>query len=125
MAANFRASPCTRISEILETLTALGQARESAGRYSLCAFKDSVALALFVAFGYHVVRSSSDREDVEQLVDETHFALHVRLARDAMASADHPHHLKALDRRGCSFYCLNIPSCTRSSPSTHNRRNRS
>ena len=88
MAANFRASPCTRISEILETLTALGQARESAGRYSLCAFKDSVALALFVAFGYHVVRSSSDREDVEQLVDETHFALHVRLARDAMASAD-------------------------------------
>jgi len=68
--------------------------------------KGFVALTLLVAFGYHVVRSSSDREDVEQLVDETDFVLHVRLARDAMASADHPHHLKALDRSGCSLHCL-------------------
>lgn len=35
IAANFRPAPRTRIAEILETLTALGQARESAGRYSL------------------------------------------------------------------------------------------
>ena len=70
----------------------------------------SVALALFVTFGYHVVRSSSDRKDVEQLVDETYFVLHVRLARDAMASADHPHHLKALDPSGCSLYCLKTSS---------------
>ena len=50
--------------------------------------KVSVALTLLVAFGYHVVRSSSYREDVERLVDGTDFVLHVRLARDAMASAD-------------------------------------
>ena len=35
IAANFRPAPRTRIAEILETLTALGQARESAGRYSM------------------------------------------------------------------------------------------
>ena len=35
IASNFRPAPRTRVSEILETLTALGQARESAGRFSL------------------------------------------------------------------------------------------
>lgn len=35
IAAAFRPAPRTRISEILATLAALGQARESAGRYSL------------------------------------------------------------------------------------------
>ena len=35
IAANFRPAPRTRITEILETLTALGQVRESAGRYSM------------------------------------------------------------------------------------------
>ena len=35
IAASFRAAPRTRVAEILATLTALGQARESAGRYSL------------------------------------------------------------------------------------------
>ena len=35
IAAAFRPAPRTRVAEILATLTALGQARESAGRYSL------------------------------------------------------------------------------------------
>ena len=35
IAANFRPGPRTRIAEILSTLVALGQARESAGRYSV------------------------------------------------------------------------------------------
>ncbi|HEV2646564.1 MAG TPA: DNA methyltransferase [Acidobacteriaceae bacterium] len=35
IAARFRPAPRTRVSQILATLTALGQARESAGRYSL------------------------------------------------------------------------------------------
>jgi hypothetical protein len=35
IAANFRPAPRTRIAEILETLTALGQVRESASRYSM------------------------------------------------------------------------------------------
>ena len=35
IASNFRPAPRTRVAEILATLTALGQARESAGRYSL------------------------------------------------------------------------------------------
>jgi len=35
IAAGFRPAPRTRVAEILATLTALGQARESAGRYSL------------------------------------------------------------------------------------------
>ena len=35
IAAGFRPAPRTRVSEILATLHALGQARESAGRYSL------------------------------------------------------------------------------------------
>ncbi len=35
VAAGFRPAPRTRVAEILATLTALGQARESAGRYSL------------------------------------------------------------------------------------------
>ena len=35
LAQGFRPASRTRIQEILETLTALGQARESAGRYSL------------------------------------------------------------------------------------------
>ena len=35
IAANFRPAPRTRIAEILETLTALGQVREFAGRYSM------------------------------------------------------------------------------------------
>ena len=52
------------------------------------------------------VYSSGDLEDVEQLVDETHLVLHVRLAREAMASADHPHHLEALDRSGRRLHCL-------------------
>jgi hypothetical protein len=35
IAANFRPAPRVRVAEILATLTALGQARESSGRYSL------------------------------------------------------------------------------------------
>jgi hypothetical protein len=35
IATGFRPAPRTRVAEILATLTALGQARESAGRYSL------------------------------------------------------------------------------------------
>lgn len=35
IAAGFRPAPRTRVAEILATLTALGQARESTGRYSL------------------------------------------------------------------------------------------
>jgi hypothetical protein len=35
IAAHFRPASRTRIAEILETLTTLGQTRESAGRYSL------------------------------------------------------------------------------------------
>ncbi len=35
IARNFRPAPRTRVAEILQTLTALGQTRESAGRYSL------------------------------------------------------------------------------------------
>ncbi len=35
IAASFRPAPRTRVAEILETLTALGQAREFSGRYSL------------------------------------------------------------------------------------------
>ena len=35
IASGFRPAPRTRVAEILATLTALGQARESAGRYSL------------------------------------------------------------------------------------------
>ncbi|WP_348266523.1 DNA methyltransferase [Edaphobacter sp. DSM 109919] len=35
IAANFRPAPRTRVAEILATLTALGQARESSGRYSV------------------------------------------------------------------------------------------
>jgi len=35
IASAFRPAPRTRVAEILATLTALGQARESAGRYSL------------------------------------------------------------------------------------------
>ena len=60
----------------------------------------------WLQFGYHVVPSSSDRDDVEQLGNEMDLVLHVRLARKAMASADHPHHLKAPDKSGRGLHCL-------------------
>ena len=50
--------------------------------------------------------SSGDSEDIEQLVDEAHLVLHVRLAHEAMTAADHPHHLKAFDRSRRRLHCL-------------------
>jgi len=38
--------------------------------------------------------SGSDIEDVEQLVYEAHLVFDMRLTREAMSSADHPHHLE-------------------------------
>jgi hypothetical protein len=49
---------------------------------------------------------SIDSEDIEHLVDETDFVLHVRLARQAMTSADHAHDFEALDRSGRRLYGL-------------------
>jgi hypothetical protein len=48
----------------------------------------AVALTLVDAVWLLRSGSSSDCEDIEQLVDETDFVLHVRLARQAMTSAD-------------------------------------
>jgi hypothetical protein len=46
-----------------------------------------------------------DNEDVEQLVYEAHLVFDLRLTREAMSSADHPHHLESLH---CSrLHCLN------------------
>jgi hypothetical protein len=50
--------------------------------------------------------SSRNVKDIEQLVYEAHLVLHVRLAREAMASADHPHHFEALDPSGRRLHCL-------------------
>jgi hypothetical protein len=40
--------------------------------------------------------SGSDIEDVVQLVYEAHLVVDMRLTREAMSSADHPHHLEPL-----------------------------
>ena len=69
----------------------------------------SVALTLLGAVSAHVVQSSSDREDVEQLVDETHFVLHVRLTGEAMAPANHARHFEALDGSGRRLHSLKAP----------------
>jgi hypothetical protein len=50
--------------------------------------------------------SVSDIEDVEQLVYEAHLVFDMRLTREAMFSADHPHHLEPLHRRGGPLHCL-------------------
>jgi hypothetical protein len=50
--------------------------------------KGAVAFTLVDAVWLLRSGSSSDCEDIEQLVDETDFVLHVRLARQAMTSAD-------------------------------------
>ena len=50
--------------------------------------------------------SGSDIEDVEQFVYEAHLVFDMRLTRDAMSSADHPHHLEPLHRSGCRLHCL-------------------
>ena len=66
----------------------------------------SVALALWGAVSTHVVQSSSDREDIEQLVDEPHLVLDVWLTGEAMAPADHPHDLESLDGSGSGLHRL-------------------
>jgi hypothetical protein len=50
--------------------------------------------------------SGSDIEDVEQLVYEAHLVFDMRLTREAMSSADHPHHLEPLHRSGGRLHCL-------------------
>lgn len=56
----------------------------------------SVALTLSCAVRFYEIGSSGDQENIEQLIDETHLVLDVRLACEAMASADHPHDSKPL-----------------------------
>src|ERR1700712_1333074 len=72
-------------------------------------YEGSVALTLLGAISSPFVRSSGDREDVEQLVYKTHLVLDVRLAREAMTSADHSHHFEALDGSGCRLHSLKAP----------------
>ena len=67
-------------------------------------------ITLFGAVWPERLWSSRDRENVEQLVDKTHLVADVRLAYEAMASADHPHHFEALDCSGCRFHGLNAPN---------------
>src|SRR5271170_2622047 len=50
--------------------------------------------------------SGGDNEDVEQLVYEAHLVFDMRLTREAMSSADHPHHLEPLHRSGGRLHCL-------------------
>jgi hypothetical protein len=66
----------------------------------------TVALTLVVAVWLLRSGSSSDRENIEQLVDETDLVLHVRLAREAMTSADHAHDFETLDRSGRRLHGL-------------------
>jgi hypothetical protein len=49
--------------------------------------------------------SGSDIEDVEQLVYEAHLVFDMRLTREAMSSADHPHNLEPLHRSGGRLHC--------------------
>ena len=51
-------------------------------------------------------RSGSDIEDVEQLVYEAHFVFDMQLTREAMSSADHPHHLESLHHSGGRLHRL-------------------
>jgi hypothetical protein len=50
--------------------------------------------------------SGSDNEDVEQLVYEAHLVFNMGLTREAMSSADHPHHLEPLHHSGGRLHCL-------------------
>jgi hypothetical protein len=59
--------------------------------------------------------SSGDTEYIEQLVDEAHLVLDVRLAHQAMTAADHPHHLEALDRSRRPLHCLKASDRTNNS----------
>ena len=54
----------------------------------------SVTATLSCALDSHGVGSSSDRKDVEQLIDEAHLVIHLRLAGEARTSTDPPHHLE-------------------------------
>ena len=97
----FGSKYCTQFPELAELFVLKSRTETDASKKGLCCI-NSVGRSSSVAR----FKSGSDNEDVEQLVYEAHLVFDMGLTREAMSSADHPHHLEALHRSGGRLHCL-------------------